>query len=341
MLTAMPFYFLGYKGFSILLFFFFRLRLNLKEDFKELLQISVFFVVYSLMAYLMGYRIDNVSLGFLLFAIFLSNGRLNVSQLSVRMYVLLPLLIYLLLKIFDVKTLPSWISYHEIRNFGRGSLYFSEPSMLGLYYVNALLLLRYRKSLIFEKWISVALVLYSQSLGAYACLFFIEWKLIKSYFALFIFIGYLLLDESLEERIIYLSSGIYLGEDFTSSIGNRLNSAYFIFDYWMSEGLKFLGEGWGSEDTYIHRRFSLYSFTDLGQGDIKNIAVSLLYYFGVTSLILFRVLFRNITWNNIPLLLVLIFAYNWLQHPIVILSLILIKKNVREKPEVHIFSKPA
>lgn len=325
MILLAPFYYLGYRGVSLLLLVFLFFRLKQKDLVKDLIFYGIFFIFYILLSYFYKVKIDVISLIFLLFAFFLIDTRLKYTHFELYVYTFLPIFIYVFFLVSNIEKVPSWISYHKIASFGRGSLYFSEPSMLGLYYVNAILMMKSLDKMIFARIFAILMVIYSQSLGAYALLLTFYWRTSLKIAPIALVLGVVLAADEFKERIIYLFSFSYLGTDFASSIGNRLNSAYFIFDYIAQNGFSVLGEGWGNMDTYITKKYDYFSFTDLGRGDIKNILTNIFYYFGFFSLFLFKKLIDKISREKFLVFLVLCFSYNWLQHPIVIITLMTLK----------------
>ena len=117
------------------------------------------------------------------------------------------------------------------------------------------------------------------------------------------------------DRLGYLLSFEYFLDDYKSSTGNRLNSFFFLIEYYESTSFSWIGQGWNASNTFVDYNYSDYSFTDLGQGDIKNLISHFLYFLGIWGLYYIFELFKNFNRYQLLILILFCFSYNWLIHP--------------------------
>jgi hypothetical protein len=245
---------------------------------------------------------------------------------SIIYLIIFPFFIYILDLLFPFIDSLSFIEHHN-RTGSRLTLIFSEPSMMALYYLILFFLFNhYLKKHFILKYIIIGCIFLTFSISGLAILFvyFISININKNFFKLLFLIpiAVILLIQYLPdlflERILYIISFDFFLTDYNSSIGNRLNSFFFLIEYYSSNGFNIFGQGWNLEESWINREYAIYSFTDLGNGNIKNLLSHFFYFIGVWGIFIIAFIFKY-TFKSTRgrfIFLCFCFSYNWLTHPL-------------------------
>lgn len=239
--------------------------------------------------------------------------------------ILAPFLLYIIDSIVPFVVQSSFIEKHG-SSYDRFKLIYSEPSMMAIYFFT--LMIYFKDFIILNKKYLIILsciIISSQSLVGMVMLFlFLFFEFFENYRKSVIILGipvlyilFLILPDAILTRLTILISMDYIGKDFATSIGNRINSFFFIFDYMKSSDFSWFGQGWNIKYSYINKTYGFYEFTDLGNGNVKNIITHFFYFIGVFGLIIFSLIFKVFlkSFKSITFFIVFCFAYNWHTHP--------------------------
>lgn len=291
------------------------------EDFNYLS--FIFFQFFSILFFLEPPKFDNRFLIYL---------------------IIFPIFLYLLDSLFPFISSFSFIEKHS-RTGTRLTLIFSEPSMMALYYLILFFLFNnYLKKHFILKYIILGLIISTLSISGLAILlaYFISVHRKKNFLKLLFFIPiivFFLIDfipDSILKRILYILSFDFFLTDYATSIGNRLNSFFFLIEYYNSNSFSIFGQGWNLDESWINKEYAIYSFTDLGNGNIKNLFSHFLYFIGLWGIFIVAYFFKHSF--KYPrgrfIFFCFCFSYNWLTHPLFyffVISLITYENSLKYK----------
>ena len=194
------------------------------------------------------------------------------------------------------------------------------------------------------KYIILGLIISTLSISGLAVLlaYSISVHIKKNFVKLLFFIPILLffllkfLPDLILERILYIISFDFFLTDYASSVGNRLNSFFFLIEYFNSNSFSIFGQGWNIDESWINKEYAIYSFTDLGNGNIKNFISHFLYFIGLWGIFILVFIFKYSikSTRGRLLLLCFCFSYNWITHPLFyffVISLITYENSLKYK----------
>ena len=332
LIILFPLYFISVnifdKSFSILFFPFVLMVLVMLLQSNYKTNSIRFLIVNFLFASLLIPFYETFNFISFLFVVIFSfcafNIRLNVeSNLKMLYLIFTPVILFFFDSYFPFISNLSFVEYHhENVLVDRARLIFSEPSYMGLYYFILLMLYTKAKK---NTMIIILIVLFlfsTLSISAIVLTFtyfiLMYYKISTKNFLFILILGLVFIYFSPQffiDRLGYLLSFEYFLDDYKSSTGNRLNSFFFLIEYYESTSFSWIGQGWNASNTFVDYNYSDYSFTDLGQGDIKNLISHFLYFLGIWGLYYIFELFKNFNRYQLLILILFCFSYNWLIHP--------------------------